>query len=144
MELINYIYQREYVYIFANFSIDDMMYYFIGIILQFGDIATLPLPKIKEIWHHHQLPLYSFSNLRILRVDDCEHLLNLIPRRLIQSFKNLKEIEVGFCANLRHVFVVQGYDDADHVQDGVHFLGEVSFLQCSFSSSLYYFFSEIL
>ena len=41
LELINYIYQGEYVYIFANFSIDDMMYYFIGIILQFGDIGSL-------------------------------------------------------------------------------------------------------
>ena len=29
-------------------------------------------------------------------------------------------------------------------QDGVHFLGEVSFLQYSFSFSLYYFLSEIL
>ena len=136
----------------------------------------------------------------------CEHLLNLIPCCLIQSFKNLKEIEVRLCENLRHVFDVQGYDDADHVeifskseetlklenlieqkginirdneksessggcfscfspfrcvqcssifylgkedkdkgnvnisnQDGVHFLGEVSFLQYSFSFYLYYF-----
>ena len=87
-----------------------------------------------------------------------------------------------WCDNLRHVFDVQGYDDADHFeilskseetlklenlvepkgisicdnessgkedkdqgnvnisnQDEVHFLGEVSFLQYSFSFSLYYF-----
>ena len=141
----------------------------------------------------------------------CGNLLNLIPRRLIQSFKNLKEIMVHQCENLRHVFDVQGYDDADHVeifskseetlklenlvepkgisicdneknensggclscfspfrpverssifcpekedkgqgnvnisnQDGVHFFGEVSFLQYSFSFSSYYFLSEIL
>ena len=93
------------------------------------------------------------------------------------------------CKNLRHVFDVQGYDDADHVEifsksietlklenlveakgisicnneknestggcpkkedkdqenvnisneDGVHFLREVSFFQCSLSLSLYYF-----
>ena len=144
-------------------------------------------------------------------MESCDHLLNLIPRRLIQSCKNLKEIKVRWCQNLRHVFDVQGYDDADHVeifskseeilklenlvepkgisvcdneknessggcffcfspfkhverssifcprkedkdqgnvnisnQDGVHFLGEVSFLQYSFSFSLYYFLSEIL
>ena len=46
----------------------------------------------------------------------CGNLLNLIPCRLIQSFKNLKEIEVRWCLNLRHVFDVQGYDDADHVE----------------------------
>ena len=141
----------------------------------------------------------------------CEYLFNLIPRRLIQSFKNLKEIKVIWCENLRHVFDVQGYDDADYDeiflkseeilklgnlvepkginicdneknessggcfscfspfrsverssifcprkedkdqgnvnisnQDGVHFLGEVSFLQYSFSFSLYYFLREIL
>ena len=143
-------------------------------------------------------------------MESCDHLLNLIPLRLIQSFKNLKEIEVAGCKNLRHVFDVQGYDDADRVEilsteetlklenlvepkgisicvneknesskgclscfshfksverssifcpgkedkdqgnvnisnrDGVHFLGEVSFLQYSFSFSLYYFLSEIL
>ena len=141
----------------------------------------------------------------------CGNLLNLIPRRLIQSFKNLKVIRVHQCENLRHVFDVQEYDDADHVeifskseetlklenlvepkgisicdneknensggcfscfspfrsverssifcpekedkdqgnvnisnQDGVHFFGEVSFLQYSFSFSSYYFLSEIL
>ena len=36
----------------------------------------------------------------------CRQLLNLIPLGLIQSFKNLKEIEVGSCENLRHVFEI--------------------------------------
>ena len=80
-------------------------------------------------------------------MEECDSLLNIIPYHLIQSFKNLKEIKVNWCENLRHVFHVQGYDDADHVQGninilnqgGVHFLGEVSFLQYSFSLSLYYF-----
>ena len=52
-----------------------------------------------------------------------------------------------WCRNLKHVFDLQGYDDADHVQGninisnqgGVHFFGEVSFFQYSFSLSLYYF-----
>ena len=141
----------------------------------------------------------------------CDLLLNLIPRHLIQSFKNLKEIEVGWCFTLKHIFGVHGYDDVDYVeifskseetlklenlvepkginicdneknesaggcfscfspfrpierssifcpgkedkdqgnvnisnQDGVHFLGEVSFLQYSFIFSSCYFLSEIL
>ena len=72
------------------------------------------------------------------------------------------------CENLRYVFDVQGYDDADHVEifskleetlklektlklenlvepKGISICdNEVSFLQYSFSFSLHYFLSEIL
>ena len=67
------------------------------------------LNELKEIWHH-RLPHDSFSNLRILKVEDCDSLLNIIPCHLIQSFKNLKEIKVGRCWNLKHVFDLQGCD----------------------------------
>ena len=67
------------------------------------------LNELKEIWHH-RLPHDSFSNLRILTVYGCGNLLNIIPCHLIQSFKNLKEIDVGFCWNLKHVFDLQGCD----------------------------------
>ena len=67
------------------------------------------LQELKEIWHH-RLPHDSFSNLRILIVEGCKNLLNIIPCHLIQSFKNLKEIHVSFCRSLKHVFDVQGCD----------------------------------
>ena len=67
------------------------------------------LDELKEIWHH-RLPHDSFSNLRILRVELCGSLLNIIPCHLIQSFKNLKEINVRRCSNLKHVFDLQGCD----------------------------------
>ena len=67
------------------------------------------LKELKEIWHH-QLPNDSFSNLQILIVEKCDSLLNIIPCHLIQSFKNLKEINVGWCENLKHVFDLQGCD----------------------------------
>ena len=67
------------------------------------------LDELKEIWHH-QLSRDSFPNLRILRVEDCRSLLNIIPCHLIQSFKNLKEINVSWCWNLKHVFDLQGCD----------------------------------
>ena len=67
------------------------------------------LYELKEIWHH-QLPHHSFSNLRILRVERCESLLNIIPCHLIQNFKNLKEIKMKYCSNLKHVFDLQGCD----------------------------------
>ena len=67
------------------------------------------LLELKEIWHH-RLPHDSFSNLRILIVIGCRSLLNIIPCHLIQSFKNLKEINVSWCWNLKHVFDLQGCD----------------------------------
>ena len=67
------------------------------------------LDELKEIWHH-RLPHDSFSNLRILTVEKCHSLLNIIPCHLIQSFKNLKEIKASFCRNLKHVFDLQGCD----------------------------------
>ena len=72
-------------------------------------LELINLGKLKEIWHH-LLPHNSFSNLRILTVYNCESLLNIIPCHLIQSFNNLKEIEVGRCRNLKHVFDLQGCD----------------------------------
>ena len=67
------------------------------------------LQELKEIWHH-RLPHDSFSNLRILSVGSCRNLLNIIPCHLIQSFKNLKGINVRYCWNLKHVFDLQGCD----------------------------------
>ena len=84
------------------------------VILQvlFSNLVKLELfylDELKEIWHH-QLPNDSFSNLQILIVEDCNSLLNIIPCHLIQSFKNLKEINVSWCDNLKHVFDLQGCD----------------------------------
>ena len=72
------------------------------------------LQELKEIWHN-RLPHDSFSNLRILRVEGCGSLLNIIPCHLIQSLKNLKEIKVRWCGNLKHIFDLQGCDTYDEI-----------------------------
>ena len=79
------------------------------------------LHELKEIWHH-QLPHNSFSNLRILIVVDCGSLLNIIPCHLIQSFKNLKEIYMSECRNLKHVFDLQGCDTYGEILPKLEFL----------------------
>ena len=68
------------------------------------------LPKLREIWHH-QLPLGSFYNLKILEVQNCSSLFNLIPSHLIQRRDNLKELKVNNCEVLKHVFDLQGLDE---------------------------------
>ena len=60
---------------------------------------------LKKIWH----PQHKFSDkLRILSVDNCPRLANLIPSHLIQSFQNLKELVVDDCKVLEYVFDHQG------------------------------------
>ena len=73
------------------------------------NLVIFSLYELKEIWHH-RLPHDSLSNLRILRVEWCKSLVNIIPCHLIQSFKNMKEINVRDCWNLKHVFDLQGCD----------------------------------
>ena len=70
------------------------------------------LPKLKKIWDHNLSP-HSFSNLRILTVEDCPCLLNVIPAHLMGSLNNLKEMIVRECEALEHVFDYQGYDDTN-------------------------------
>ena len=77
-------------------------------------LELIGLDELKEIWHH-RLPHNSFSNLRILTVRRCESLLNIIPCHLIQSFKNLKEIYVYKCGNLKHVFDLQRCDTCGEI-----------------------------
>ena len=79
------------------------------------------LPKLREIWHH-QLPLGSFNNLKILKVQNCQGLFNLIPSHLIQRFDNLKELEVNNCEVLKHVFDLQGLDRNIRILPRLEFL----------------------
>ncbi|KAL6324386.1 hypothetical protein AAG906_012990 [Vitis piasezkii] len=80
------------------------------------------LPKLREIWWHHQLPLGSFYNLQILEILNCPSLLNLIPSHLIQSFDNLKELKVAYCEVLKHVFDLQGLDGNIRILPGLESL----------------------
>ena len=79
------------------------------------------LPKLRAIWHH-QHPPESFYNLQILEVYNCPGLLNLIPSHLIQRFGNLKEIKVGDCEVLKHVFDLQGLDENIRILPGLESL----------------------
>ncbi|KAL6323834.1 hypothetical protein AAG906_005828 [Vitis piasezkii] len=73
------------------------------------ELKLVDLPKLKMIWHH-QLSLEFFCKLRILSVHNCPRLVNLVPSHLIQSFQNLKEVNVYDCKALESVFDYQGFN----------------------------------
>ncbi|KAJ9682527.1 hypothetical protein PVL29_018446 [Vitis rotundifolia] len=86
-------------------------------IVLFGEKVSFPnleelnlvdLPKLKMIWHH-QFSL-EFSKLRKLIVHNCPCLVNLVPSHLIQSFQNLKEVDVYDCKALEYVFDYPGFN----------------------------------
>ncbi|RVW23761.1 Disease resistance protein RPS2 [Vitis vinifera] len=52
--------------------------------------------------------LEFFCKLRILSVCNCPRLVNLVPSHLIQSFQNLKEVDVCDCKVLERVFDHRG------------------------------------
>ena len=98
-------------------------------------LKLITLFQLKEIWHH-RLPHDSFSNLRILTVEGCLNLLNIIPCHLIQRFKNLKKIKVSYCRNLKHVFDLQGCDTYGEIQS----LKNLQKIKVSFCVNLKYVF----
>ena len=71
------------------------------------ELKLVDLPKLKMIWHH-QLSLEFFCKLWILSVCNCPCLVNLVPSHLIQSFQNLKEVDVCDCKVLERVFDHRG------------------------------------
>ncbi|KAJ9682531.1 hypothetical protein PVL29_018450 [Vitis rotundifolia] len=93
---------------YVNTLIEDIVLF--GEKVSFSNLEKLKLnglPKLKMIWHH-QLSLEFFSKLQILRVCNCPRLVNLVPSNLIQSFRNLKEVDVCNCEVLECVFDHRG------------------------------------
>ena len=73
------------------------------------------------IWHH-QLSLEFFCKLRILSVHNCPCLVNLVPSHLIQSFQNLKEVNVYNCEALESVFDYRGFNGDGRILSKIEIL----------------------
>ncbi|GMI79638.1 hypothetical protein HRI_001633100 [Hibiscus trionum] len=67
------------------------------------------LRNVKRIWYN-QLHADSFSNLKELKVEYCNALLNIFPIFLPKVFQKLEMLTVTDCASLEEVFQVQGLD----------------------------------
>ncbi|XVF41842.1 hypothetical protein PTKIN_Ptkin01aG0313200 [Pterospermum kingtungense] len=68
------------------------------------------LRNVKRIWHN-QLHQDSFCNLKELKVEYCEGLLNIFSSSLLGVFqRRLEMLTVTDCASLEQVFELQGLD----------------------------------
>ncbi|KAA8521139.1 hypothetical protein F0562_011812 [Nyssa sinensis] len=55
------------------------------------------LKIIKEIWDSQLLEENSFSQLRILQVQECHNFVNIVPSHMLPRLRNLVEIDVNSC-----------------------------------------------
>ncbi|KAK9289331.1 hypothetical protein L1049_007486 [Liquidambar formosana] len=60
-----------------------------------------------EIWCS-QLPTYSFTELKVLRVTSCDKLLRVAPFHLLKRLHNLEEVTAIGCDSLEEVFEFKG------------------------------------
>ncbi|KAF6145236.1 hypothetical protein GIB67_041431 [Kingdonia uniflora] len=67
-------------------------------ILKFSIMGAL-----KTIWNG-LLPKWSFENLQVLHLHRCSNLVSILPSRLWARLKNLEEIDIYDCRNLKEVF----------------------------------------
>ncbi|PPD94527.1 hypothetical protein GOBAR_DD08469 [Gossypium barbadense] len=83
-----------------------------NIVMFFSDKVVFPklekltisdLKNVKRIWYK-QLHLKSFSNLKELKAEHCDALLNIFPPFFLGVFERLEKLTVTDCASLEEVF----------------------------------------
>nr|POE99971.1 putative disease resistance protein [Quercus suber] len=65
------------------------------------------IDNLKMLWHNQIFP-DSFCKLQILRVDNCENLMNIFPPNMLRRLQNLKNLQKSGCNLVEEVFEVRG------------------------------------
>ncbi|KAF6143631.1 hypothetical protein GIB67_012430 [Kingdonia uniflora] len=68
------------------------------------------LPKLKIIWNGPHVER-SFEKLKVLQINNCDELVNVLPSLLWTKLQNLEEIEIYNCPKLEKVFNSDGFDE---------------------------------
>ncbi|KAF6143634.1 hypothetical protein GIB67_012433 [Kingdonia uniflora] len=66
--------------------------------------------RLKAIWNG-QLVERSFEKLKVLRINSCGELVNVLPFLLWTRLQNLEEIHISYCPKLEKVFESDGFED---------------------------------
>ncbi|KAJ4701113.1 Disease resistance protein [Melia azedarach] len=69
-------------------------------------LIVLQMHNLRKIWEH-QLSLESFCKIKILRVEDCNKLLNIFPSNMLGRLQILEYLDVINCDSLEEVFEFQ-------------------------------------
>ncbi|XP_031280181.1 probable disease resistance protein At4g27220 [Pistacia vera] len=90
---------------------------------------------------HGQLNAGSFSELRIMKIENCDRLVYLFASSVAKNLIQLREIEVKDCKNLKEIF---GEESKDHCGEDILGLNNLKSLKVYNCRSLRYIFTPII
>ncbi|CAL5336469.1 unnamed protein product [Camellia sinensis] len=71
------------------------------------------LPNITDVWDKKLLPTGSFCQLREVRIEGCDKLVNVILSNMLPRLKNLTELSVQYCPMVEEILSEKGEEKAD-------------------------------
>ncbi|QHO22971.1 Disease resistance protein [Arachis hypogaea] len=87
----------------------------------FPNLKTVKLSSMKrlcKIWNSDEALENSFGKLNTLIIDNCDELVNVIPRNMARRLSSLSCLRVTNCASIKVIF--EEADDDDKRQDAMH------------------------
>ncbi|KAL3729777.1 hypothetical protein ACJRO7_026850, partial [Eucalyptus globulus] len=76
------------------------------------DLYIEGMDNIKMIWHD-QIPADSFSKLKLLSVNECKKLVNVVPSFTLGRLLSLETLKAKACASLEVIFKLQPLNPLD-------------------------------
>ncbi|KAL7160929.1 hypothetical protein ACSBR2_041555 [Camellia fascicularis] len=61
------------------------------------------VPNITDVWDKKLLPRGSFCQLREMRIEGCDKLVNVIPSNMLPRLQNLTELSVQYCPMVEEI-----------------------------------------
>ncbi|XP_028126210.1 uncharacterized protein LOC114322940 [Camellia sinensis] len=71
------------------------------------------LPNITDVWDKKLLPTGSFCQLREVRIEGCDKLVNVILSNMLPRLRNLTELSVQYCPMVEEILSEKGEEKTD-------------------------------
>jgi len=66
-------------------------------VIQLEELYLARLPKMKHVWNKDPQEIFSFENLEVVRVMECESLKSLFPASVARCLMRLKKLHIVDC-----------------------------------------------